>query len=185
MIKNQNEFNVVKGFWPWQDEVEESWLSTMAMEGWHLQKVGRKKEYHFIKGPSIKVKYCMDYQARQKDKEGYQTLFKDAGWEFVTSVSGWQYFRKEFDGDTPPEIFTDRDSKIDRYNRLLTTYASILICLGVIPITLANTLRFPEGDAFDFLRGVLTGLGIAVCLCFIFMISSVSSRTQNLKTSKK
>ncbi|MCD4673574.1 MAG: DUF2812 domain-containing protein [Anaerolineaceae bacterium] len=47
-------------------------------------------------------------------------MFKDAGWEHVGQFfNGWQYFRKAFVPGEMMDIYSDAESKIGKYNRLL------------------------------------------------------------------
>ena len=50
--------------------------------------------------------------------EDYLKLFRDAGWERVLEVGGWQYFRTA--SKDAPEIYTDSYSRIAKYHRLYT-----------------------------------------------------------------
>jgi hypothetical protein len=104
-------------FWPWQDDREEAWLGNLSREGWHLSKFGFPRIYLFQKGDPKNFVYRLDYQtSRMKDREAYLQLFRDAGWEPVGKLAAWEYFRKETADGEAPEIFTDPESKIRKYN---------------------------------------------------------------------
>jgi len=48
-------------------------------------------------------------------------LVQDAGWEHLGNMSAWKYFsRKEAGIDDTAEIFTDFESKISKYRRVLS-----------------------------------------------------------------
>jgi len=125
----ENTIRKIKWFWPWQDENEEAWLRSMSQKGWHLFSVGLPCIYRFRAGEPRDYVYRLDYQTfRKKDKQEYQQLFRDAGWEYVDEGSGWQqYFRKEAREGEAPEIFTDVESKVAKYKRLLAFLAFFVV----------------------------------------------------------
>jgi hypothetical protein len=49
----------------------------------------------------------------------YKQFFEDADWEHVGTMSGWQYWRKPAGAGGADEIYTDAESKIEKYRRLL------------------------------------------------------------------
>jgi hypothetical protein len=108
-------------FWAWQDEAEETWLEKMSQKGFHLSSVGLPGFYTFSAAEPRNYVYRLDYQMfRKKDKGEYLQLFQDAGWEHIGEMSAWQYFRKEAKPGETTEIFTDVESKIAKYKRVLT-----------------------------------------------------------------
>lgn len=108
----------VKFFWAWQDEKEEAWLREMAQQGWHLVSPSYPCVYTFIQGEARDVAYRLDYITSRVDRGEYMQLFQDAGWEHVGELVGWQYFRKDAKPGEDPQIYTDPESKIDKYRRL-------------------------------------------------------------------
>ena len=119
-----------KWLWPWQDDVEEAWLRDMSQQGWHLSAVGLPIVYIFESGKSKDYVYRLDYPFFSKmDKEDYLQLFMDANWEFVEERTGWYYFRQPAQSDQELEIYTDAESKISKYQRLLVFAAIILLPL--------------------------------------------------------
>lgn len=118
-------------FWPWQDENEEAWLREMSQEGWHLDSVGLLGQYTFTAGHPQDYVYRLDYINPAKDKPAYLQLFRDAGWEHVGEMTNWQYFRKQVQEGEAPEIFTDVETKVEKYRRLLAFEVIILIVLVV------------------------------------------------------
>ena len=109
-----------KWFWPWQDEQEEEWLRALALKGLHLRSSDGAGFYTFEQGQPAEIAYRLDYNTlEKKDKEQYLQLFRDAGWEHVGEMNGWQYFRKPVADGESEEIFTDNESKIQKYKRFL------------------------------------------------------------------
>ena len=108
-----------KLFWAWQDEKEEAWLHEMSRQGLHLQALPFPCIYQFETGAPRDLVYRMDYIVDRKDYGNYLQLFKDAGWEHLGEMGGWQYFRTETGTGTVPEIYTDPESKVQKYRRLM------------------------------------------------------------------
>jgi hypothetical protein len=145
-----------KWFWAWNDEKEEAYLREMALEGWHFQSVTFPGYYIFEKGEPRNDFYRLDFLSNYKDKENYLQLFEDAGWGHVGEYGSWQYFRKTaLEGETP-EIFTDNESKIKKYSRVITFLVVIFPIYSIILINLNKA----EGLFYE----------IVTFICFLFVI---------------
>jgi hypothetical protein len=121
-----------KWFWAWQDEKEESWLSEMAAKGYHFEQVTFPCFYQFRRGEPAKYVYRLDYQTlKTKDRDSYLQLFADAGWEHVGKMGGWEYFRKAYQNGEAPDIYSDNESKVNKYQRILT-YLVIFLPILII-----------------------------------------------------
>ena len=120
----------VKLFLLWQDQKEEAWLRQMAQQGWHLTSVA-PLVYTFVRGDPRDDVYRLDYLTSKADYEEYKQLFQDAGWELVGEMMGWQYFRKPVSTDGPNEIYTDAESKVERYRRVMA-YMVIFVPINVV-----------------------------------------------------
>ena len=112
-------FRKFKWFWAWEDEKEEAWLRTMSQRGHHLLSAKPFGSYSFVPGDKTDYVYRLDYQINRKDKQNYLQLFQDAGWEHISEMSGWHYFRKQAEAGDSPEIYTDVESKVTKYKRLI------------------------------------------------------------------
>jgi hypothetical protein len=107
-------------FWPWQDDLEEAWLRETSLGGWHLVSASIPGVYRFVSGEPVDYVYRLDYRkdlARRRAE--YMQLFRDAGWEYVTQMNYWLYFRKPALAGGADEIFTDNASKVQKYRRVL------------------------------------------------------------------
>lgn len=125
-----NTIRKFKWFWAWQDEQEEAWLRSMSQKGWHLSSIGLPCIYGFRASEPQDYVYRLDYQTfPKKDKQEYLQLFYDAGWEYIGEMSGWQYFRKEAKEGEALEIFTDVESKVTKYKRVLAFLAFYVVIL--------------------------------------------------------
>ncbi|MFZ6026835.1 MAG: DUF2812 domain-containing protein [Chloroflexota bacterium] len=144
-----------KFFWSWQDEKEEAWLHEMALNGLHLVKL-QGGIYHFEKGAPKQMAYRLDYRDWNTSQQDYEQLFADAGWQYVGSMGGWQYFRKEAAPGSMPEIYTDTDSKVQKYRRLQWFFVLLLPFLWI---------AFPD---FDFNHTSLFRLAVNLFHLFGF-----------------
>lgn len=132
-----------KWFWAWQDEKEEAWLGAMAAEGLHLEAISLPGTYHFRQGEPGNYVYRLDFQTlRARDRDDYLQLFEDAGWEHIGDMGGWVYFRHIVNGSEIPEIYSDRESKLIKYQRLIA-YLIVFLPMMIILLTHASdVLRY-------------------------------------------
>jgi hypothetical protein len=89
----QKNIRKYKLFGAWNDDKEEAWLSGMARQGLHLHSLGFPGIYNFTAGEPREDVYRLDFITDRKDYQNYLQLFKDAGWEHMGEMGGWQYFR--------------------------------------------------------------------------------------------
>jgi hypothetical protein len=170
--------NQFKLFWAWQDEQEETWLREMAREGWHLESAKPFGQYTFTSGAPGDYAYRLDFQtSAQKDLGNYLKLFEDSGWEFVGDMMGWKYFRKPAKPGEDPEIFTDNQSKIQKYQRLLG-YLVIFVPIWIILIS--SVFDREATGLFTFLTFLkLLSAGMLVLYSYIFI--KIFQRINQLK----
>ena len=160
-------------FWAWDDEKEEKWLTEMANNGWHLKNVGFPGIYGFEQGAPRNVYYRLDFFTDRKKREEYLQIFGDAGWEHVGQYGSWQYFRKEAAPGEEPEIFTDNESKVKKYQRVI----AVLVALSPMWIIMIGRLnRRPE-----IFFQVVTLIGILVMLVYIYAMLKMIRRVSRLK----
>jgi hypothetical protein len=124
-----------KWFWLWQDEQEEEWLRSMAKQGLHLKEIRLLNRYVFEESTPQDIVYRLDFFTANKDYPGYQQLFRDAGWEHVAVYGSWQYFRKPAAAGASLEIFTDTDSKVQKYQRIV---AILVVFMAVFLTSLGS-----------------------------------------------
>ena len=174
-MKNQT-MRKFKWFWAWQDEKEEAWLTEMAQAGWHLHALAGPTLYDFTAGEPRRDVYRMDYITDRKDYQNYLQLFRDAGWEHLGEMGGWQYFRKTAKEGEQPEIYTDNASKATKYQRLLT------ILIVFLPIFMALITRpLPTDSRFYDLYGVGKLIGAILMLLYVVGMVKMLQRVLQLK----
>jgi hypothetical protein len=128
----------VRWFWAWQDELEEAWLCEMSRQGWHLQKIVFPTVYQFIEGEPKSYSYRLDYTSKIWNRNDYTQQFQDAGWEHILEMAGWQYYRKVACEGEMPELYSNVESKIQKYRRLLGFVAFILGMLVIISVSILS-----------------------------------------------
>lgn len=171
-----------KWFWGWQDEKQEAWLEAMSQQGYHLQYIRAFGRYVFDKGAPRNYTYRMDFDQTSGKESDYFDLIRDAGWERVTQVAGWQYWRKEKKGGTTPEIFTDNESKISKYKRLLVSLSSPVPALMVIVMAIFK--RFPGRHPQWFVILVIS-LFMAYTIFIALNLLKIAQRINALKQMKR
>ena len=106
------------------------WLEEMSQAGWHLRSVQIPCRYSFAKGEPARTVYRLDYRPADKAQwEEYRQIFEDAGWEHIGEVASWRYWRKPVAAGETAEIFTDTESKLAKYRRLLAYMGFFLLFL--------------------------------------------------------
>ena len=167
-------------FWAWDDEKEEAWLREMAKSGLHLVKPSPFGYYSFVTREPHDIAYRLDFQlsSKNKDRDSYFQMFKDADWEHVGEMSGWQYFRKEVKDGEVPEIFTDNESKIVKYQRLLG-YLVIFMPIWVVILLNGAISRLSwYGETFEFIVKMLM---LALICFFSYAVINIVKRISQLK----
>jgi hypothetical protein len=165
-----------KWFWAWQDDKEEAWLSEMAKTGWHLQAVTGPGSYNFVSGEPRQDVYRLDYIIDRKDYRNYLQLFKDAGWEHMGEMGGWEYFRKTAQGNETPEIYTDNVSKATKYQRLM---GILVVFLPIIMMVITRPL--PADSRFYDLFGAGKVIGAILMLFYTVAMVKILQRVQQLR----
>jgi len=169
-----------KWFWAWNDDKEEAWLAEMAQQGLHLEKIDLPGQYTFRVGEPGNYVYRLDFQTMQsKDRDSYLQLFEDAGWEHIGDMGGWVYFRHAVNGGEIPEIFSDLDSKLGKYQRLMTY---LIIFLPIMTIILPSVTASERYGPFFV---ILEALSAALILLFALALVQIFRRINKLKATGK
>lgn len=164
-------------FFPWQDEQEESWLRKMARDqGLHLVRFTPPAVYRFRQGERRDFVYRLDFQRIPRQAlADYLQLFEDAGWEHVGEMNGWHYFRRPVAGGEVPEIFTDPESKAQKYRRILALHA---VLLAPLVVTVSNRVLWERHT--HVISDVIRLFALAVLLLLAYSALRVLGRVGQL-----
>jgi hypothetical protein len=176
---------VFRVFSAWHDDRKEAWLSEMARQGWHLQRA-RFISYTFERGEARDIVYKLDYRPlKKRDRDEYEGLFRAAGWEHVCECSSWHYFRTPAIAGASPDIFSDTESRVAKYKRLLTLFIVLIPVLNIGFMNLRRTPR-PEESSWQFTAHNLGLVGYAVlALVWTYMIIRLCRRIWVLRHPKE
>lgn len=162
-------------FWAWDDEKEEEWLRSMSLQGWHLQALGFPGFYRFAQGEPGDYCYSLDFRTgSSRSLEEYRQICRDSGWQELGRRGSWHYFRKQRRDGEQPEFFSDKDSKVQKYRRL------ILFLIILLPFVI-NGLRLLLRRQPTAPFAVLVALYVLVLLGMAVAIIKLLGRISRLK----
>ncbi|WP_421378025.1 DUF2812 domain-containing protein [Bacillus salacetis] len=143
-------------------EKEEQWLNEQLQKGYRCTNISGMGIYTFEKTDK---KYVMrldyqDYLSKEKLEE-YKGIYEDFGWNYLKGawLSGIRYWQKEHDDHS--EIFSDRQSKVNYYKRLM----NYSISLGTMFLVYCFLLY---GDASLYHEGLWSLNGSLFWKAFLF-----------------
>jgi hypothetical protein len=114
----------------WNDQKEEAWLSEQARSGWRMTSVNAFG-YTFERGAPEEVAYRLDWgPGCRRDQSEYLSIFRDSGWEYMGRRGRWSIFRKPVVGGVVPEIYTDPQSRIRMYQRVMGFFGAFLAIMA-------------------------------------------------------
>jgi hypothetical protein len=145
----------------WKIDAELKWLIEMASLGYRLVKVW-PAIYFFERAEPESVHFCHGFRrVKSKDRDEYFQLYADAGWQYVSSCSGWHYFKSSVATATDMDRATvARDNaKFLKYMALIPLAMLILYSLWIGSLWIRGvsaSLLVPGGIvigsfAFDYL----------------------------------
>lgn len=117
---------IYKWFWAWDFEKEEKWLNEMSAKGLQLAAVGFCR-YVFEEGTRGEYAYRLELLKdlpSNPESVSYIRFLEETGIEYIGSVIRWSYFRKKA-ADGAFEIYSDIDSKIKHYKRIMTLFIAV------------------------------------------------------------
>lgn len=160
---------VFKMFPVWQDNKEEEWLTQMAKEGWGLKKY--RMLYHFEKIEPANHIYKIDFKGtKNSDLDEYKAIFNHAGWEHVTQFGGWHYFRTAAENGVVPDIYSDTESRVQKYMGLLK-YLTIAY-FALVAMIIMYFLN-PEIALSSFTKGFFTGISGVAAVAILMVFNKV------------
>lgn len=175
-MKERMTKTVFRAFLDSSGQKEELWLSEMARQGWFLKSIP-VLFYRFKKGQLGDWVYRIDYRGGAKvDRKEYLGLFKDAGWEFAASSAGRYYFRTKRGHGPMPEIFTDKDSRVALYRRIIAGSTTLLV---IMLIDINSVLR--NHRHLNWFSSLMLVLFSALALLFAFQLVQIMARIKRIK----
>ena len=101
-------------------EKEQEWLRSYHRSGWKLIDAMLPGIYRFEQCEPEDVVYQLDYNKEgTAAKAEYVQMFEDCGWEYITDMAGYSYFRKAVSlMKAEEEIFCDDASKLEMIERV-------------------------------------------------------------------
>lgn len=170
-----------KWFWAWDYEEEERWLNRLSQSGLELASVG-VGSYVFREGEKGEFIYrleMLESSPLSAKSQEYLSFLADAGIEHIASIMRWVYLRKKA-SDGPFDIYSDIDSKIRHFNRILF----LLVALGVpnLLISINNFILFLRNDLS--LSVFAAGLNFTVALILMTGAVKVYARVRSLKRER-
>ncbi|MFB0634393.1 DUF2812 domain-containing protein [Bacillus rugosus] len=153
---------------------EEQWLNKMAGKGYELKGKCFLSYCFSDEASSDNSTIKIDYRTFKHpgDFADYRTLFEDSGWKHLFSSQGLHYFRRE-NACASDDIFSDTESKADRYKRLLQTYfaLSFLFLSFILVLFTTNALTadlFIRPQSLYYTPGLWDKTGAAFISAFLF-----------------
>lgn len=148
---------------------EEDWLKEQHKAGLKLVKATLPCFYTFEECEAEDVVYQLDYNEEgMKNKAEYVKMYEDCGWEYITDMAGYSYFRKsvsEMDGDE--EIFSDDESKMDMIERV---FKGRMIPTLVIFFAIIIPQLIVQGTIGELENWILFGLFAVMFILYVVVI---------------
>ncbi|MCL1696430.1 DUF2812 domain-containing protein [Lysinibacillus sp. BPa_S21] len=153
-------------------EKEEQWLNHMLSEGWVCANVISGGFYTFKKTDNLERVIRIDFQQdlKKEERTNYKQLYEDFGWQSLKekSYDGSYYWLKRKDGND--ELFSDNDSQIAKYKRLMkhsSNWAIIFFIWLMMFYSNDNFYPFNIKDAY-FTPGLWDKEGFSFAFSFLF-----------------
>jgi len=177
---------VFKIIFAWQDDREEKWLEQQAAAGWHLQEVA-PFVYTFRRGELARVIYRLDYKLTiDKDYQEYREIFQSCGWELVTTMANWHYYRVSADNEAVPEIYSNNHSRAQKYRRLLTVIIPAFVIFFVVLSPTKNRSLFTAGSGWlGTVYGIAGILQTIILLFFVYAIVKIVLKIRKLESGPR
>ncbi|MEN2768921.1 DUF2812 domain-containing protein [Ornithinibacillus xuwenensis] len=154
-----------KLFLAYDVEKEEKWLTEMSTKGLHLKKY-RLFTYTFEENKEESYIYQVDF--RPDAKEDYFRLYEDAGWEHVTgAVNLFHYFRVPTSQQDIQKIYSDKESILESYKRMMSYYLMIFF------LCMAGQLALVLSWKGYFVQYLAAGLVLIVIVLYINLFISL------------
>ena len=163
-------------------EKEQDWLREQHKAGWKLENATMPCFYKFRKCQPEEVVYQLDYNKdglAQKDE--YVQMFADCGWEHITDMLGYSYFRKPVSEMVDnEEIYCDDDSRMNMIERVFKGRMIPLLVIFFLIIIPQMVVQSQIGAVVNWVL-----FGVYVALFVLYLMIFVQFGTQYAKLKKK
>lgn len=170
----------------WSYEKEENWLNSMSAKGFQFVSF-TWGTYMFEKGEGNKYKYrieLLENAPSNPESQAYIEFVEETGAECICTYMRWVYFKKKT-SDGPFELYTDNNSKIAHFKRILyLLLVGLFINFGAFMFNLVITLielvekQAPYNLGFVIISFVLCSL--IGSLCFQYYKKITKLKHENL-----
>ncbi|MBE5865394.1 MAG: DUF2812 domain-containing protein [Lachnospiraceae bacterium] len=161
-------------------EREQEWLMKQHRAGWELRNATLPCFYTFEKCKPEDVVYQLDYNKDGLEhKSEYIQMFRDCGWEYITDMAGYSYFRKPVsEMNEKEEIFCDEDSRIDMLERVFR--GRMIPCIAIFFLIIIPQL-FMQAVWNDVTHHVLFGVYVILLVMYVVMFIKFGLQYMQLK----
>ncbi len=161
-------------------EQEQEWLVKQHRAGWKLRNAVVPCFYTFERCEPEDVVYQLDYNKEGLEyKSEYVQMFRDCGWEHITDMMGYSYFRKPVSQtNEKEEIFCDDDSKMDMIERVFK--GRMIPCIVIFFLIILPQL-FMQAFGNMAINRVVFGLYVLLFVMYVVMFIKFGLQYAQLK----
>jgi len=147
-------------------DAEQDWLNRLSLQGWALDNYFLGV-YTFVPCEPGEYIYQIDLLDNWSgDKKDFAAFMEDSGVEVVDQWYRWVFLRKKA-ADGPFEMYTDAESKISQYNRVINFFRIALI-VEVICFFIEINAAIHTGNALLWFFTILLGLIVLAILRIVW-----------------
>lgn len=172
-------------------EKEEEWLNSLASKGLNFQNFSFSK-YTFNKGTPGEYIYRIELLKNlpsNAESKAYFEFLEESNIEIVCTHFRWIFLRKKaIDG--PFDIYSDSDSKISYYKRLIVFYLALILLL--VSTNSGNTVNFisysiKNGlfNSVSFITGIITIFNFSLTILLLSFVILYYGKIKKIKNFKK
>lgn len=170
----------------WNHEREEKWLNEMSAKGFALMDYFWFR-YVFEDAPKGEYMYRIELLEKlpsDLESAAYLRFLSETGVECVATYMRWVYLRrKSTDGEF--NIYSDIDSKIKHYSRIIQLWVFVIIInlVAFLMNGIAIWKQITENKVFEvtFVCAAVSGL---ITFAFLWMMVSYVKKKRTLKREK-
>lgn len=167
-------------------EKEEKWINDMAAKGMNFIDYSFSR-YLFEKGTPGEYVYrieLLNNLPSHPESKAYIEFMEETGAECVSTYWRWVYFRKKA-ADGAFDIYSDYDSRIKHYKRVISLVAAVMI-LNIVP-AISNLYLglFLGAKSGIYANAFVSIANWIVVVAFMPMIVSYVKKIRKMKKEKK